>query len=38
MFFKEVKNWNTRYAQLADDAQNNLLKEIYLHLVMLALL
>ena len=30
MFFKEVKNWNTRYAQLADDAQNNLLKEFYL--------
>ena len=30
MFFKEVKNWNARYAQLADDAQNNLLKEFYL--------
>lgn len=30
MFFKEVKNWNTRYAQLADDTQNNLLKEFYL--------
>ena len=30
MFFKEVKNWNTRYAQLADDAQNNLLKDFYL--------
>ena len=30
MFFKEVKNWNKRYAQLADDAQNNLLKEFYL--------
>ncbi|MDP2485233.1 3'-5' exonuclease [Pseudoalteromonas marina] len=30
MFFKEVKNWNTRYAQLANDAQNKLLKEFYL--------
>lgn len=30
MFFKEVKYWNTRYAQLADEAQNNLLKEFYL--------
>ncbi|KTD98287.1 3'-5' exonuclease [Pseudoalteromonas sp. H71] len=30
MFFKEVINWKIRYAQLADDAQNNLIKEFYL--------
>jgi DNA polymerase-3 subunit epsilon len=30
MFFKEVTNWKIRYAQLADNTQNNLLKEFYL--------
>jgi DNA polymerase-3 subunit epsilon len=30
MFFKEVTNWKIRYAQLADNTQNNLIKEFYL--------